>query len=77
MFEQAELRRNPTWALLVRLLQKERLKSPQKSLFYRKPGLLGHFGHFGKTDTPGQGLCPRGHGHLFDKKIVGVFVSLI
>ena len=27
--------RAPQWALMVRLMQKERLKSPQKSLFYR------------------------------------------
>ena len=36
----------PQWGLMVRLLQEERLKSPQKSPF-RKPGLLGHFGHLG------------------------------
>ena len=38
----------PKCALMVRLMQKERLKSPQKSLIanYRKPGLLGYFGHF-------------------------------
>ena len=28
-------------------------------------------------DTPGQGIYPRGHGNLFDKKSVGVFVSLV
>ena len=27
--------------------------------------------------TPGQGIFPRGHGHLFGRKFVGVFVSLI
>ena len=27
--------------------------------------------------TPGQRIFPRGHGHLFDRKFVGVFVSLI
>ena len=34
MFEQAELRGTPQWALMVRLMQKGRLKSPHKSLFY-------------------------------------------
>ena len=28
-------------------------------------------------DTPGQGILPRDHGHLFYRKPVGVFVSLI
>ena len=34
MFEQAELQGTqiPRWALMVRLMQKERLKSPQESL---------------------------------------------
>ena len=36
----------PQWALMVRLMQKERHKSPRKSQFY-EPGLWGHFGHFG------------------------------
>ena len=27
--------------------------------------------------TPGQGILPRDHGHLFYRKPVGVFVSLI
>ena len=30
-----------------------------------------------QKNTPGQGIFPRGHGHLFDRKLVGVFVSLI
>ena len=39
--------------LMARLLQEERLKSPQKLLF-RNPGLLGHFCHFGKTGHFGR-----------------------
>ena len=29
------------------------------------------------SHTPGQEISPRGHGHLCDRKLVGVFVSLI
>ena len=43
MFEQAELQgyRAPKWALMARLMQKERLKSPQKSLVLENQTFLG------------------------------------
>ena len=47
--------RAPKWALMVRLMQQERRKSPQKSIFQKtgpfgdvtETAIFGHFGHFG------------------------------
>ena len=59
--------RAPKWAIMARLMQKERLKSPQKSLIIENQafwvilaifGQNSHFGHFGqpfpspRVDTP-------------------------
>ena len=58
--------RAPKWALMVRLMQKERLKSPHKSLIIENQAIVviwailaktAIFGHFGqpfraRVDTP-------------------------
>ena len=47
--------RAPKWALMVRLMQKERLESPQKSLIIENQAFVwGRFGHFGQN-------CHLGH----------------
>ena len=38
--------RAPKWALMVRLMQKERLKSPQKSLIIENQAFWVIFGYF-------------------------------
>ena len=64
--------RAPKWALMVRLMQKERLKSPQKSLIIENQAfgvILGHFGqnchlgHFGQP-FPSQGGHADKKSHL-------------
>ena len=63
--------RAPKWALMVRLMQKERLKSPRKSRITENQAFWGHFGaifgqnsHFGQrhanTTTAPRATVPRG-----------------
>ena len=59
----------PKWALMVRLMQKERLKSPRKSLVIENQAFGGHLGHFGPNPHLGH-FCqpfPSQGGHA-DKK---------
>ena len=62
------------WALMVRLMQKEWLKSPQKSLNSRKPGFFGHLGHFGQNGHFGSfwPAIPSQGGHAEKKSHLGV-----
>ena len=69
--------RAPKWALMVSLMQKERLKSPQKSQIIENQAfgvilaILGHFGHFGRFGQP----FPNQGGHA-EKVPLGVLLKL-
>ena len=65
----------PKWALMARLMQKERFKSPQKSLILENQAFFGHFGghlgqngHFGHFGQP----FPSQGGHAEKKSQLGV-----
>ena len=55
--------RAPKWALMVRLIQKERLKSPQKSPILENQAIWVIFGHFGQS-FPRQDGPPEKKYHL-------------
>ena len=69
--------RAPKWALMVRLMQKERLKSPQKSLIIENQAFWVIFGHFGQNSHLGHfgQPFPRQGGHADKKAPLGVLLK--